>query len=206
MTIHSSTNPIRLPVQKKKAVAVRLSPAGLSVGTPVMTSSGERYVEDLKSGDRILTKDLGMQTIKCIAFRDVDLITTPDKSPIHIPSGTFGGDRPSTDLFLAPNQRIALRHQMFDVLFSAREVLVSAKDLLGIGNVRQVDGLRAVTYVSLGFLQSHLLYCGNLAVDLGPSGRPSSRPALSAEEARLACNLVRPQVMKVHHTAGFPLH
>ncbi|TDT73202.1 Hint domain-containing protein [Litoreibacter halocynthiae] len=205
MTIHTSITSIRLPVEKKP-VAVRLSPAGLSVGTPVMTSAGERFVEDLKSGDRILTKDLGMQTIKCIAFRDVDLIAKPEKSPIRIPSGIFGGDRPSADLFLAPTQRIALRHQMFDMLFSAREVLISAKDLLHIDGVRQVEGLRGVTYVSLGFLQSHLLYCGNLAVDLGPSDRSSNRPALSAEEARLACSLVRPQVTHPQHAAGFPLH
>jgi len=205
MTISSSTSFVRRPVEKK-AVAVRLSPAGLSVGTPVMTSNGERFVEDLKSGDRILTKDLGMQTIKCVAFRDMDLAASPEKSPIHIPAGTFGGDRPSSDLFLAPTQRIALRHQMFDVLFSAREVLVSAKDLLGMDGVRQISGLRGVTYVSLGFVQSHLLYCGNLAIDLGPSGQPSSRPLLSAKEARLACSLVRPQVPQVQHAAGFPLH
>jgi hypothetical protein len=205
MTTVSNTIATRLPAQKT-VTTVRLSPAGLSVGTPIMTSSGERFIEDLKSGDRVLTKDLGMQTVKCIAFRDVDLQAAPQESPVHIPVGTFGNDRPGSDLYLAPDQRIALRHQMFDVLFSAREVLVSAKDLLGIGNVRQVDGLRAVTYVSLGFMQSHLLYCGNLAVDLGPNDRPASRPTLSAEEARLACSLVRPQVSKIEHAAGFPLH
>lgn len=205
MTISSNTNSIRLPVEKP-AVAVRLSPAGLSVGTPVMTSTGERFAEDIKPGDRILTKDLGMQTIKCVAFRDVDLAVSPKKSPIRIPAGIFGGDRPSTDLFLAPTQRIALRHQMFDVLFSAREVLVCAKDLLGMDGVHQIEGLRGVTYVSLGFLQSHLLYCGNLAVDLGPSSPSSTRPSLSAEEARLACRLVRPQIQQVHQAAGFPLH
>jgi len=205
MTTISDTVTTRLPAQRK-AATVRLSPAGLSVGTPIMTSCGERFIEDLKSGDRLLTKDLGMQTVKCIGFRDVDLLSAPQKSPIHIPVGTFGSDRPGRDLYLAPNQRIALRHQMFDVLFSAREVLISAKDLLGIGNVRQISGLRAVTYVSLGFMQSHLLYCGNLAVDLGPSDRSTSRPTLSSEEARLACNLIRPQVAKVEHAAGFPLH
>ena len=171
-----------------------------------MTSSGERFVEDLKAGDRVLTKDLGMQTIKCVAFRDIDLTESAEKSPIHIPAGIFGGDRPSADLYLAPTQRIALRHQMFDVLFSTREILVSAKDLLGFAGVRQVEGLRAVTYVSLGFVQSHLLYCGNLAIDLGPSDQKSARPCLSAEEARLACSLVRPQAPKPQHAAGFPLH
>ncbi|SFR35824.1 Hint domain-containing protein [Litoreibacter janthinus] len=205
MTVSINTGTIRLP-REKTSGAVRLSPAGLSVGTPVMTSSGERCIEDLKSGDRVLTKDLGMQTIKCVAFRDVDLLKSPYSAPVHIPSGTFGQERPGADIYLAPTQRIALRHQMFDVLFSAREVLVSAKDLIGIGEVRQIEGLRGVTYVSLGFLQSHLLYCGNLAVDLGPKGQSTSRPSLSAEEARLACSLVRPLVAQVHQAAGFPLH
>lgn len=205
MTIPSNTSAIRLP-QNKISGAVRLSPAGLSVGTPIMTSTGERFVEDLKSGDRILTKDLGMQTVKCVAFRDADLSAAPGKSPVHIPAHTFGSERPGADLFLAPWQRIALRHRMFDVLFSAREVLVAAKDLIGIGEVRQVEGLRGVTYVSLGFVQSHLLYCGNLAIELGPQGQSSTRPCLSAEEARLACSLVRPQVPQVQQAAGFPLH
>lgn len=202
LSIHS---PIKLPAQKTTGT-VRLSPAGLSVGTPVMTNLGERFIEELKSGDRVLTKDYGMQTIKCIAFRDADLTRSPEKSPIYIPANTFGCDRPGTDLYLAPTQRIALKHQMFDMLFAAREVLVSAKDLIGIGDVRRVEGLRAVTYVSLGFVQHHLLYCGNLAVDLGPNNKSTSRPSLSTEEARLACSLVRPQVLPTQKPIGFPLH
>ncbi|EPX77704.1 Hint domain-containing protein [Litoreibacter arenae] len=205
MTTLTNIGTTRLPAQKE-AATVRLSPAGLSVGTPVTTSAGECCVEDLKSGDRVLTKDLGMQTIKCIAFRDVDLIAAPQKSPIHIPSGTFGADRPGADLYLAPTQRIALKHPMFDSMFLAREVLIQARDLLYLAGVRQIEGLRGITYVSLGFLQNHLLYCGNMAVDLGPARNPGNRPVLCGEEARLACSLVRPQVPTMHQAAGFPLH
>lgn len=197
--------PITLTAQPKTGT-VRLSPATLTVGTKVMTSAGERLVEDLQSGDRVLTKDLGMQALKCLAFRDTDLRMHSDRAPIRIPARAFGDDRPSQDVFVAPEQRIALRHRMFDVLFTSREVLAAARDLVGFGGIEQVEGLRAITYVSLGFLQHHLIYSGNLAFDLGPNCQKTSRPTLSRDEARLACSMMRPHVTQRHRPAGFPLH
>lgn len=196
---------IKLPKQSRPTI-VRLSPAGLTVGTPIMTCAGERLVEELKAGDRVLTKDLGMQTVKCVAFRDADLTTTPEKSPIRVPSDAFGTERPGRDIFLAPTQRIALRHRMFDLLFASREVLVAAQHLVGLAGIEPVAGLRGVTYVSIGFVQHHLVYCGNLALDLGPGCQKTSRPVLSAEEARLASTLLRPHVPQQIPAAAFPLH
>lgn len=204
MTVPRQT-PIKMPKQAVPTT-VRLSPAGLTVGTPVMTSVGERMVEDLKAGDRVLTKDLGMQTVKCVAFRDADLSASPEKSPIRVPFGAFGLERPGRDIYLAPTQRIALRHRMFDLLFASREVLVAAEHLLGLSGIERIEGLRGVTYVSIGLLQHHLLYCGNLALDLGPAGQTTTRPALSKEEARLASNLLRPHVPQQRPAAAFPLH
>ncbi|PTX57828.1 Hint domain-containing protein [Litoreibacter ponti] len=201
----SRSSVVKLPAQAKPAL-VRLSAAGLTVGTPVMTSTGKRPIEELKSGDRVLTKDLGMQVVKCIAFRDADLESSPDLSPIRVPPGAFGHERPGQDIYLAPSQQIALRHRMFDVLFASREVLVAARDLVGVAGIERVSGLRGVTYVSLGFMKRHLLYCGNLALDLGPGCQTTTRPALSVEEARLATNLLRPHVPSHAQAAAFPLH
>lgn len=200
-----SIPPIKLPAQPKTGT-VRLSPATLTVGTRVMTGAGEQYVEDLKPGDRILTKDLGMQSLKCVAFRDADLRLHPASAPVRIPAAAFGDDRSSQDMFVAPEQRIALRHRMFDVLFTSREVLATARDIIGFGGIEQVSGLRAITYVSLGFLQHHLIYSGNLAFDIGPNCQKTSRPTLSRDEARLACSMMRPHVTQQHKPAGFPLH
>lgn len=197
--------PIKLPVQRKNGT-VRLSPATLTVGTSIMTANGERLVEDLKAGDRVLTKDFGMQAIKCVAFRDTDLSRTPERAPICIPAHAFGEERPLQDLFVAPEQRIALRHRMFDVLFACREVLARAADLVGNCGIYQTDGLRGITYVSLGFCQHHLIYSGNLALDLGPTHQTTSRPTLSCDEARLACSLLKPHVTHHQAAAGFPLH
>ncbi len=179
----------RLPASKGKTVA-RLSPTGLTVGTALMTMDGERYVEDLKPGDRVLTKDYGAQKVKCIAFRDVDLTVSPERAPVLVHANAFGAQLPSRPVFLAPDQRIALRHRMFDQFFGAREVLVSARDLIGRDAVTPVEGLTSITYVSLVFARHQLLYCGNLAVDLGPFAGVSTRPSLSASDARIALGVM----------------
>jgi len=197
--------PVKLPPQSK-AGTVRLSPATLTVGTPIMTSTGERPVEDLKPGDRIVTKDLGLQTLKFVAFRDTDLRQNPDRTPLRIPANAFGDERPTQDLFVAPDQRIALRHPMFDVLFTSREVLAMAQDLAGFGGIEAITGLRAITYVSLGFLQHHLIYSGNMAFDLGPKCQKTARPTLARDEARMAISMMQPSVTPQHAPAGFPLH
>lgn len=201
----SSQTPIKLPPRAKPGV-VRLSPATLTVGTKVMTNTGERMVEDLKPGDRVVTKDLGLQTLKCVAFRDTDLIAQPDLAPVRVPANAFGDERPSQDVFLSPDQRIALRHRMFDALFTSREVLARTNDLVGFRGIERVEGLRAITYVSLGFMQHHLIYSGNLAFDLGPGCQQASRPTLSRLEAQMALDMMRPQATHKIERTGFPLH
>ena len=78
--------------------------------------------------------------------------------------------------------------------------------MVGFGGIEQVKGLRAITYVSLGFLQHHLIYSGNLAFDLGPNCQKTSRPTLSRDEARMAIEMMRPQSAQRTKSAGFPLH
>lgn len=190
------TTTFRLPARKTKTVA-RLAPTGMTVGTAVMTMEGERYVEDLKPGDRVLTKDFGAQQIKRIGFRDIDLSDAPDRAPVLIHAGAFGKQLPSRPLFLAPDQRIALRHRMFDLFFGVREVMISARDLVGRNGIKQVEGLKSVTYIALAFARHQLLYCGNLAVDLGLFAGVDTRPGLSASDAKVALGVMSGRPMQV---------
>lgn len=189
MMTQPTTTTFRLPSAKGKTVA-RLAPAGLTVGTALMTLEGERYAEDLKPGDRVLTKDYGAQTVKCVAYRDVDLGDQPDFAPVLVHGNAFGAQLPARPVFLAPDQRIALRHRMFDLFFGSREVLVSARHLVGRNNITRVEGLKSITFVSLAFARHQLLYCGNLAVDLGPFAGSGARPNLSESDARIALGVL----------------
>ncbi|WP_298294960.1 Hint domain-containing protein [uncultured Litoreibacter sp.] len=183
----------------------RLSEAGLTVGTSVMTPNGQISVEELKGGDRVLTKDHGYQQVRCIAFRDVDLTQNEDQAPIRLRADCIGHERPVSDLFLAPNQRIAMRHPMFDLMFGAREVVARAGDLTHLAGVDQMQGLRGITYVMLGFRRPQMVFTGSLVLDLGASDGPPPRPVLSSEEAKLACSMLAPAPAS-HLEIGVPLH
>lgn len=183
----------------------RLSEAGLTVGTKLITPDGAKAVEDLKGGDRVLTKDYGYQKIRCIAFRDVTLSRGDDMAPIRMRADCIGNERPLTDLYLAPHLRIAMRHPMFDLMFGAREVVARAGDLTHMAGIDQVIGLKSITYVMLGFTRPQMVFTGSLVLDLGAANGRSPRPILSAAEARLACSMMVPQIAG-HAPAGVPLH
>lgn len=189
----------------KPRTVIRMSNAGLTAGTIVMTPNGERAVEDLKRGDRILTKDFGYQAIKCIGFRDVDLRRSYAMAPIKLSADCLGHQRPARDLFIAPTQRLAIRHPLFDPIFGTREVVACAGDLLNLVGVSQVSGLTGITYVMLGFSRPQLVLSGSLVLDLGTADGETARPLLSPDEAELACGLLSPQLRNVT-LGGVPLH
>lgn len=181
----------RPPVKAKPAI-VRLPQAGLTVGTPIMTPQGLLPVEDLTAGDRILTKDYGYQQVKCVAFRDVDLRRSAHMAPIKLHADALGAERPLEDFYVAPSQRLALRHPLFDLMFGAREVVAHARDLLHLGGISQVDGLRSITYIMLGFTRSQMVFTGSLVLDLCVDDGVGKRPVLSTDEAKLACSIIAP--------------
>ncbi|MEM9582234.1 MAG: Hint domain-containing protein [Pseudomonadota bacterium] len=192
------------PAAQPRAV-VRLSASGLTVGTKLITPAGERCVEDLKRGDRVLTKDFGYQQIKCVAFRDADLRLSDTQAPIKISENALGHTRPAADVYVSPTQRIALRHPLFEPIFGGREVVAQAGDLLDLAGVDQVSGLRGITYVLLGFTRPQLVLTGSLVFDLGGQDLTSARPVLSNTEARLACSMLAPQPAVIG-PQGQPLH
>lgn len=186
---HAKTN--RHPEIRKPAV-VRLSQAGITVGTLIMTPNGLMPIEDLTAGDRILTKDYGYQQVQCVAFRDVDLVRSPHLSPIRLRADTLGADRPLGDFYVAPTQRLALRHPLFDLMFGAREVVACARDLVHLAGINPVAGLAGITYVMLGFTRSQMIFTGSLVLDICLNKDDVKRPILSADEARLACSVIAP--------------
>ncbi len=155
-----------------------------------MTGRGERFVEDLRSGDQVLTKDYGLQSVKAVYIHDVDLSEAPELRPILVRANTFGARSSSRALFLSPYQRVALRHPLFELFFGTSEVLLRAEFLIEHPGVSSASGPSSVTYVSLNFAMHQLLYCGDLAVDTGGTLVSSSRPTLSKENTRVALNVL----------------
>ena len=121
-----------------------------TAGTLIETDRGEIAVEDLNTGDRVWTRDLGFQPITWIGRRRLDatlLELWPNLRPIRIAAGALGQGLPLHDLVVSPQHRVLIRSVIAERMFGRREVLVAAKHLLGLTGIEVASDLSEVEYV-----------------------------------------------------------
>ncbi|SDY02464.1 Ig-like domain-containing protein [Citreimonas salinaria] len=122
-------------------------------GTLIATPQGERPVEDLKPGDRVITRDNGIQQIAWVGRKDLtgrDLARAPHMNPVLIRQGALGKGLPEQDMLVSPNHRVLVASDRAALYFEEREVLVAAKHLTGIGGIDTVEAA-AVSYIHVMF-------------------------------------------------------
>ncbi len=122
-------------------------------GTGIATPRGTVAVETLAPGDRVVTRDNGVQTVRWVGRRDLragELIASPRLRPVLIRAGALGPNLPERDLMVSPNHRMLLSPAAADVLFAEPEVLVPAKHLVGLAGVQRVCPA-GVSYVHVMF-------------------------------------------------------
>ncbi|KPQ21876.1 MAG: Hint domain-containing protein [Rhodobacteraceae bacterium HLUCCA24] len=122
-------------------------------GTVIATPRGERLVEDLKAGDRVITRDNGIQEIAWTGSKALtghQLARMPHLRPILIRAGSLGNGLPEQDLLVSPNHRVLVANDKTALYFDESEVLVAAKHLTGLEGVDEVTSL-GVTYVHFMF-------------------------------------------------------
>ncbi len=118
-------------------------------GTAIATPRGERLVEELQEGDKIITRDNGIQEIRWIGQRPMnwaDLAANPHLKPIRIARGSLGNGLPERDMMVSPQHRFLVVNDRTQLYFDEHEVLVAAKHLLDHRNILSVDSI-GVTYV-----------------------------------------------------------
>lgn len=118
-------------------------------GTRISTPGGWRSIETLGPGDLVFTLDQGAQPIRWIGSRALsarDLQARPNLAPIHIPVGALGIHMPMRDLLVSPQHRMLLRGRMVQRMFGDNEVLVPAKDLVGVFGITTVADADGVEY------------------------------------------------------------
>lgn len=127
--------------------------------TAIATPRGEILAEDLQVGDRIITRDNGMQEIRWIGRRDLDrgeLLQSPELTPIVIRKGSLGRGLPERDLLVSPNHRVLMNSEKTMLYFEDREVLASAKHLTDMDGV-DVAGTGGISYIHFMFDQHELV-------------------------------------------------
>lgn len=150
-----------------------------SRGTHITMASGEqRPIENLKVGDRVLTRDDGSQKVRWIG--ESTLRAVGDFAPICIKAGTLNNHN---DLVVNPDHRLFI-YQRSDQLGAGRaELLIKARHLLNDDSVTRQEG-GFVDYFQLLFDDHQIIYAEGIAAEsmLVDSRTKSVLPTGLAEE------------------------
>lgn len=122
-------------------------------GTSIATPRGERLVEELKVGDRIITRDNGIQEIRWVGTRPItsrEMEAVPHLRPILIRAGALGNGLPERDMMVSPNHRILVSNDRTQLYFEESEVLAAAKHLVGAPGIASAN-VSQTTYIHFMF-------------------------------------------------------
>ena len=128
-------------------------------GTLIATPRGEVRVEELAVGDRVVTRDNGIQEIRWVGAREMqpdELQQAKQLRPVMIKRGALGNGLPERDMMVSPNHRVLLASEQAELLFEEREVLVAAKHLVGREGIEWAD-VHKVTYIHIMFDQHEVI-------------------------------------------------
>jgi hypothetical protein len=119
----------------------------------IACEGGERLVEDLVPGDRVMTRDHGLQELRWVGKKPLDraaLAAEPKLQPVLIRAGALGAGLPARDMRVSRQHRMLVTGPRAELLFGSDEVLVRAEHLAHLPGVAlAVD--TEVTYLHLLF-------------------------------------------------------
>ena len=121
-------------------------------GTRILTDRGEVRIDDLRAGDKIATRDNGLQPLAWVGRRVVPAIGA--QAPVQIAPGILGNH---SALTVSPNHRMLVEARSADLYFAEREVFVSAKHLVGSTGISQQAGGH-VSYQHLLFERHEVVF------------------------------------------------
>lgn len=105
-------------------------------GTLITTHRGELPVDAIAVGDRVVTRDNGIQTVRWVGKTQMylqDFQLEPHLLPVFIQQGSLGKGLPERDMMVSPNHRILVQSGRTSLKYEEREVLVAAKHLAAQG-------------------------------------------------------------------------
>lgn len=128
-------------------------------GTKIATPKGEIAVEALQPGDKVFTRDNGIQEIVWAGHRTLsadELVQSPDLQPVLVRAGSLGPSVPEQDLLLSPNHRLLINSQRAALHFEDNEVFAAAKHMTTSDGVDSVQ-THGVTYIHLMFARHEVI-------------------------------------------------
>jgi len=129
-------------------------------GTKITLASGaQKKIESLKIGDRVLTRDNGVQEVRWIGHSTVRAVG--EFAPISIRKGALNNDH---DLVVSPDHRLFIYQREDAIGVGRKEVLVKARHLVNGDTITRQDG-GFVEYFQLLFDQHEIIYAEGIAAE-----------------------------------------
>lgn len=149
-----------------------------AAGTRIATPAGPRPVESLSAGDPVLTLDEVAQPIRWAGGWSSELQGAA--LPVEIAAGALGNAR---DLRLSGQHLLMLDGWECELMFGATEVLVAAKELVGLPGIRQETSPVRLGYHHLLLDRHQILFAEGLPAESLHPG-PMAEEALPVAELR----------------------
>ena len=169
-------------------------------GTLIASEAGERPVETLKVGDRVLTQKHGLQTIRWIGrqhYSSMDIAADEKKRPIRIGAGALGRGLPTQDLLVSRQHRMVVASEIVAELAGVRQVLIAAHRMVRLKHISKVCPAKGVTYHHLLFDRHEVVFANGAAAEsfyMSKSSESakhlSSKDMMDIEELGLLSDLV----------------
>lgn len=103
----------------------------IGAGARIATPKGARRIESLRPGDRVLTRDHGLQPILWRVSRNPSFNDAASTRPVRIRAGAFGAGQPARGLSLSPQHRVLMHDAT-----AGRTGFLAARPLTGRPGVR----------------------------------------------------------------------
>ncbi|KFE33799.1 Hint domain-containing protein [Thioclava atlantica] len=131
-----------------------------TTGTRITLASGAQVpIEQLRPGDRVLTRDSGPQPVSLVA--KATMRAAGSFAPVVISAGVLGND---SDLVISPHHRVFLYRRGAERLGETSEILVQAKHLVDDDHVWRREG-GFVEYCALVFDHHEIIYAEGIPVE-----------------------------------------
>jgi len=154
-------------------------------GTRILTPGGAVAIETLEAGDRIITRDHGVQMIRWIGATTISagyMAARPNLRPVLIRKGALGKDVPEQDMRVSRQHRILVRDWRAEVMFGVEGgILVPAFSLCNDKDVLQERPTGDVTYIHMAFDDHEVVYADGVEAE---SFHPADRMVSALSSAQ----------------------
>ena len=154
-------------------------------GTSILTPDGAVLVQDLGTGDRVITRDHGVQTIRWIGATTMSAAYAAANKrlrPVLIRKGALGPDQPDRDMRVSRQHRVLVRDWRADVMFGEPEgVLVPAFSLCNDSTIVEERPTQDVTYIHIVFDNHEVVYADGIEAE---SFHPAARTVAGLQDAQ----------------------